>query len=116
MIQLEHTGGTEMSKKISIELIGDDLRIESEGEFRFQETATILGNTTLHFMNEFLNAVPQEHREKTQELIFQHMNENFSRVLELFAPELELRPDLTTDAILKAENELLMSEMSDTSR
>lgn len=42
--------------------------------------------------------------------LYDHYNFSASKVLELFAPEFELRPDLTAEAILKAENEILMEQ------
>lgn len=39
--------------------------------------------------------------------MFDLMNQAFSRTLEFFAPEYELHPDLTAQAILEKENELI---------
>lgn len=96
-----------MSKKIIIEIQGDDIKIDARGEFKYQETITILGNTILNFANQFVEAVPKEHQEKSRELIYDSLNEHFSGILETFAPEIELRPDLTVEAIAKAEDEIL---------
>lgn len=42
-----------------------------------------------------------------KEMLYDFYNVNASVLLSNFAPELELRPDLTEQAILKAENELI---------
>ena len=102
-----------MSKKITIELVGDDLKINKEGEFIFDETMLALGNLILHTMREFHEAQAPEYRDKAKETIYHYMNERFSAILELFAPDIEMRPNLTVDAIMKAQDELLMSEMQD---
>ncbi len=45
--------------------------------------------------------------EKVKEDLYDMANLMFSNVLSQFAPEIEMRPDLTCEAILKAENEIL---------
>lgn len=100
------------NKKITLEFEGDDLKINEEGVFHFKETVTVLSNYMLHIMKKFNEAVPEEHQERTKQLIYDTMNEHFTVILEKFAPEYELRPDLTVDAIAKAEHEIL-SKMSD---
>lgn len=103
-----------MSRKIIIEPNpeGNDFKLELIGVFQFQETALLLGNVVLHMMQQFLEAVPEVHQEQTKEIIYNSMNEHFSSILESFAPEYELRPDLTVEAIMRAEDEI-MSEMQD---
>jgi hypothetical protein len=43
--------------------------------------------------------------------MYDTMNIAFSNALDQFAPEIEARPNLSADAILKAQNELLEEEM-----
>jgi hypothetical protein len=43
--------------------------------------------------------------------MYDTMNIAFSNALDEFAPEIEARPSLSADAILKAQNELLEEEM-----
>lgn len=43
--------------------------------------------------------------------MYDTLNIVFSNALDAFAPEIEARPDLTADAILKAQNELMEEEM-----
>ena len=45
--------------------------------------------------------------------LYDSFNRAASNVLSLFAPDLELRPDLTTDAILAAENALLDEKIAE---
>lgn len=44
--------------------------------------------------------------------MYDTMNIAFSNALDEFAPEIEARPSLSADAILKAQNELLEEEMA----
>ena len=45
----------------------------------------------------------QEYKEQ----LYDFFNLSASKVLEIFAPDIEMRPNLTAEAILKAENEIL---------
>ena len=48
-----------------------------------------------------------EFKKKFKEDLYDSFNQAASSVLQLFAPEFELRPDLTADAILAAENAIM---------
>ena len=52
------------------------------------------------------DAQPEKAEEVKREL-YDLVNIGASNVLKKFAPEFELRPDLTAEAIMKAENEIL---------
>ena len=78
----------------------------------------MISTATLHILNSYLIAaagqLPEEPTEEEsakfvaiKKQIYQAYNEAASSILELFAPEFELRPDLTTEAIQKAEEELI---------
>jgi hypothetical protein len=63
-------------------------------------------------MNECLKAAKDANEEmQLKEYIYDRFNVAASRTLEIFAPEIEMRPSLTADAIRKVENELLMEEI-----
>jgi hypothetical protein len=67
----------------------------------------MLFSALLSFMREFQSAAPTELQGQAQEYIYDSVNIAASEVLARFAPLLEARPDLTTDAILQFENMLL---------
>lgn len=71
------------------------------------ELIRILMLAALNAMKEVVNNTEEEHRQACKEELYDYFNKSASAVLETFAPEIELRPDLTTEAILKAENEIL---------
>lgn len=84
----------------------------------FAEALQLISTATLHVLNSYLIAasgqLPEEPTEEEsakfvaiKKQIYQAYNEAASSILELFAPEFELRPDLTTEAIQKAEEELI---------
>lgn len=47
---------------------------------------------------------------QSQEELYDMYNQSASAFLETFAPDLELRPDLTAEAILEKENELIIQK------
>lgn len=50
-------------------------------------------------------------RDSLKKYMYDVMNIAFSNALTAFAPEIEARPDLTADALLKAQNDILEEEM-----
>lgn len=58
------------------------------------------------FMNCIKDA-PEEHKQAAKEELYDAYNQAASAFLEALAPDLELRPDLTAEAILEMENQLL---------
>lgn len=92
---------------IKIEVTKHRLEVTTDRNYTLPEMIDELFQTALFGMRETLKAAPQA---KAQ--IFDMVNYKASALLEHFAPEYELRPDLTTEAIMKAENEILEDEMS----
>lgn len=56
------------------------------------------------------SAEKAENPEEATEHLYDYFNAMASSFLEAFAPEIELRPDLTTQAILEMENDILNRE------
>ena len=54
-----------------------------------------------------------EHAPEAKGQLYDCFNMAASRTLELFAPEYELRPGLTAQAILEAENRIIMEDRLD---
>lgn len=80
---------------------------ELHGEFNLEDVLNLCFSAQLHFMRSTLSTVPEEHREEAKGRFFDIYNESASKLLEMFAPELEIHPGLTAEAILKAENAIL---------
>lgn len=62
---------------------------------------------TLNAMQQIVNTTPESDKERVKGELYDMFNAGASRTLEYFAPELELRPDLTTQAILEAEDRIM---------
>jgi hypothetical protein len=56
-------------------------------------------------------ALTKQQLQALKESMYDTMNLAFTNALDLFAPEIEARPHISTDALLKAQNELLEEEM-----
>lgn len=100
--------------KITIEIMEDtqEFKIGHEGELYFEQMVITFGNSILYYANAFLESVPAEKQPEVKGQMYDMLNEKFSALLELFAPEMELRPDLTAEALLKAENEVIEDKLS----
>lgn len=97
--------------KIELRLSEGKVHIEHQGELRFEDAINTLTTAMLFYMNQFTKNAAPEYQDQVTQMVYDFANDRFTQVLEMYAPELELRPHLTTDAILKAENEILLSQM-----
>jgi len=98
--------------KIEMRLSEGKVHIEHQGDLHFEDAMNMLTTAMLFYMNQFTKNVPRDQQEAVIQTVYDFANDRFTQVLELYAPELELRPHLTTEAIMKAENEILLSQMS----
>ena len=90
----------------------NQVSVKSRGPMALEDMVQVTMTGLLGAMNTCLKAAKSpEEAEQLKEYIYDRFNIAASRTLEIFAPEIEMRPSLTTDAILKAENELLMEEI-----
>jgi hypothetical protein len=88
------------------------LIIDIDGRGTLDEIMCILLNATLFLMKQVVEKAPEEKQKEVELQVYNLFNYRATGVLETFAPDLELRPDLTSEAIMKAENELLEDELS----
>lgn len=94
--------------KITITLNDQNqIKLKSQNPISFEDLLQITQTAVLGHANQIMGCVPEEDEEKVRGFMFDLMNQAFSRTLEFFAPEYELHPDLTAQAILEAENQLI---------
>lgn len=99
--------------KIVIEM--DDkanLKISHSAGLNLPGVTEILLQALLFYMRHFLKAAPKSQRKEFKKQAYDMVNYKCSAVLENFAPDFELRPSLSQEAIMKAENEILEDELS----
>lgn len=85
----------------------NQMSLKAKNPLTFEDLLQITQTAILGHANAILKNVPEEALESVKGSLYDKMNLAFSRTLEFFAPEFELRPDLTAQAILEKENELI---------
>lgn len=93
-----------MSKMIS--MTEDGLIMTSE-PIQPHDLINIYLTGTLNMFNQTVQNAPKDIQTKVKEELYDMFNKGASAFLEAFAPEIELRPDLTAEAILQAENNII---------
>lgn len=90
----------------------NQVTVKSRGPITLEDIIQVTMTGILGAMNEVLKATKSpEEKEQLKGYIYDRFNQAASRTLEIFAPEIEMRPSLTTDAIRKAEDDLLKAEI-----
>lgn len=97
---------------IQVDIIDGQLTTKTDKSYRLSEMVLILLNAVLHYANRALAKSPEKDRGEVKKAIYDMLNIRFSAVLETFAPEFELRPNLTEKALMEMENKVLENEMS----
>ena len=96
-------------KELSLKIIDGKLFIHAIG-LDYPTVTQMLGQAQLYFMNQTYNATPEsDHklRKSVRGEIYDIYNATASNVLDMFEPTAEKCTNLTAEAILKAENEIL---------
>lgn len=89
---------------------------ETKGSVRIEGFTQAILTVILAVYQKSLESVESKDQKHAKEVLFDLLNQSFSGVLRLFAPEIALRPDLTEDAILQAENDLINKAYEHASR
>lgn len=79
----------------------------SDQPITFEEFLFITSNSNLAFAKKIVEDTPEEHKLEAKKTLYDLINLAASNVLRAFAPEIEMHPTLTEDAILRAENEII---------
>lgn len=81
--------------------------IETTKNYSLSDFTLLLLNAILYMAKNAIAKAPKGEEEKYKATIYDMLNLRFSGLLENLAPEYELNPGLTEEAIMKAENEIL---------
>ena len=93
-----------MSKMISMT---EDGYVLCSDNITAVEYINITLSVQMQMFQQIMKEAPTEHADEIKAELYDVYNQAASEFLAAFAPEIELRPDLTAEAILKAENEIL---------
>jgi hypothetical protein len=77
------------------------------GEVDLDLAMQLLFSAQLRILQTAVEKAPDDLKDKLKGYFYDVYNLEASGVLALFAPEIEMRPDLTAEAILAAENQIL---------
>jgi hypothetical protein len=99
------------ANKITIEIRNNRVdTVRSKKPVTVDQLLEYYANCALHAMLQTVAHTPDEYKKGVTGALYDMYNVMASQVLERFAPELELRPNLTSKAILEAENAIVMSD------
>jgi hypothetical protein len=87
--------------------ITEDGRVSASDPVTATEFINMTTAATLNMFNNILKQVPEEDAAKVKGDLFDMYNQGASALLKVFAPEFEVHPDLTEQAIMEMENEIL---------
>lgn len=100
--------------KCTIELTDDNRVLFNQDQAApFTQISLMLYSVMLNYANSVIDIVPEASKAAVKAEIYDIINIGASNVLGKFAPEIEARPNLTTEAILKAENEIIKSKTAE---
>ena len=92
--------------------INSDGHLLASEAFLPEQFINVALNTIYQVTKQFVNQLPEEDQEAALDSLYDTINNGASTVLEALIPD-HLRPDLTAQAILEAENKLLDDMFSD---
>ena len=96
-----------MKRRLTIEVDDSGVSMHTSGPITFEDLISLTSTVTLGYMNKLKDAAPEDKKEECVDTLYDAYNFAVSHVLEAFAPEKELRPNLTSQAILEAENAII---------
>lgn len=102
----------ERTMKITITNKDNQITTTSDEPIRIDDLMTILFTVQLQAMNQVKNSTPEEHRQQVLEDLYDKYNAGASNLLYLFAPDEELHPDLTVEAMKEAEDRYMYNHMN----
>lgn len=94
--------------KLTISSTGGTVKYKASQAITFPEALQLLSTVILGMMQQTVEKNPDAKGE-----LYDMLNMAASRTLEQFAPEYELRPNLTAQAILEAENRIIEEDRLD---
>ncbi len=96
--------------KLTIKIVNEQMSLTSKEPTTLPDLMLVLLTGLLQAMQTTVSKAPEEDRQAIKEDIYDMFNQGASNVLTHFAPDIEMRPDLTAQAILEKENEIIDRE------
>lgn len=94
--------------QVYINIKDDKVKLSMKHPLSLPDFLQVVQTGLLTALNSFLESA--DNKEKAKQELFDLYNTACSNTLHYFAPEYDLHPDLTAQAILRAENEIIDEE------
>jgi len=102
-------------KQLIITLTDDnELKVQASHPLNPQELTDLTLSTILAMFNQATSDAPEPQKQEVKEYLFNMFNYAASALLAQFAPDIELRPDITEEAILRHELEIANDKLKST--
>lgn len=88
----------------------DKVKLSYKNPMTITDFITVVSTGILSVLQSVVQAAPEADRQAIQEDLYDIYNAAASNTLHYFAPEIDMRPHLTAQAILDAENQLIEKE------
>lgn len=95
------------NNQIHIQIKDGQVKISHEKPMAITDFLQVMSTSILAAMNGILNSVPEANQQEVKEDLYDMYNAAASNTLNIFAPDIEMRPHLTAQAILEAENKII---------
>jgi len=96
--------------QIHFNVKGGQVKVSYKHTPALDEFLTIVFTGCIAAMNQIVASEPPENQEQCKKDLYDMFNVGASNTLHYFAPEIDARPHLTTQAILEAENAIIERE------
>lgn len=90
----------------------NQLQLSSDKPVKLDDLMTILFTLQLTSLQNCLKNAPDEQKDEVKNLLYDNYNAGASNVLYLFAPDKELHPDLTVEAMKAAEDRYMYNQLN----
>lgn len=98
-----------MTNKLTIHMRDEGkVEFESKKPIAFDDLLSVTMSLNLGFMRQLVSNAQADAQEEVKGMLYDAFNKAASEILEQFAPEYELRPGLTAQAIMELENQIVM--------
>lgn len=92
---------------IKFHIVNGQVRLTYKEPMTITDFLQVISTGILLSLNAIAEAAPEDQRQEVKEDLYDMYNAAASNTLSYFAPEIEMRPHLTSQAILEAEDNIL---------
>ena len=95
------------NNQIHIKIKDEQVTCHTDKDMSIQDILQATCTATLGMLKRLVELAPEESKQEIKEDLYDMYNAAASNTLRYFAPDIDMRPHLTSQAILEAENEII---------